>query len=255
MVGRVAFETVLLVGGLGTRLRSELGDLPKPMVDIGGQPFLERVILHLRSYQVRRFILAVGYGREAIEQYFGDGAFLDVSIEYSRETQPLGTAGAVRNTFPLLREHQVLVLNGDSFADIDYDDLLTFHRAQGGPLTLAAVYKPDCRDFGRVQIFDNRVTSFREKLHSDNTPGHINTGVYVFERGLIETIPAGIVQSLEQQVFPSLLERGGKIQAFCTDRYFMDLGTPQRLRQLRSDFLRGVIPFRCGIGLVRTRRS
>ena len=112
-------EAVLLVGGLGTRLRSELGDLPKPMVDIGGLPFLAREIVHLRRFGVRRFILAVCHARESIERYFGDGTALEVSIEYSRENEPLGTAGALRNAWPLLRGKTALVLNGDSFIDVD----------------------------------------------------------------------------------------------------------------------------------------
>src|SRR5882724_7983144 len=91
-----SLEVVLLVGGLGTRLRSELGDLPKPMVEVGGCPFLERELLHLREFGIRNVVLAVSHRREAIEERFGDGVRLGLSISYSRETQPLGTAGALR---------------------------------------------------------------------------------------------------------------------------------------------------------------
>jgi len=147
----------MLVGGLGTRLSTDLGQLPKPMVDVGGCPFLERELLHLREFGIRNIVLAVSHRREVIEERFGDGASLGMSIVYSREAQCLGTAGALRNALPLLSGDETLVLNCDSFAEIDYDDLLRFHRAHGGSLTMSAVYLPDCRDYGRLQISDGRV--------------------------------------------------------------------------------------------------
>jgi mannose-1-phosphate guanylyltransferase len=239
-----SLEVVLLVGGLGTRLSPELGQLPKPMVDVGGCPFLERELIHLREFGIRNIVLAVSHRREAIEAHFGDGASLGMSIVYSRETQRLGTAGALRNALPLLRGDEVLVLNGDSFAEVDYAELLRFHRAHGGNLTLSAVYRPDCRDYGRLQIAEERVLSFVEKQNSDSSPGYINAGVYVFRRDLIESIPAGIVESLENNFFPSLLTRRESIYAYCTQGYFVDMGTPERLQQLRADFLQGQVPLR-----------
>jgi mannose-1-phosphate guanylyltransferase len=239
-----SLEVVLLVGGLGTRLSPELGQLPKPMVDLGGCPFLERELLHLREFGIRNIVLAVSHRREVIEERFGDGASLGMSIVYSRETQRLGTAGALRNALPLLRGGEVLVLNGDSFADVDYAELLRFHRAHGGNLTMSAVYLPDCRDYGRLQISEGRVVSFVEKQSCESAPGYINAGVYVFSRDLIEDIPAGVVESLENNIFPALLARGKSIYAYCTHGYFVDMGTPQRLQQLRADFLQGLVPLR-----------
>lgn len=239
-------EVVLLVGGLGTRLSSELGDLPKPMVEVGGYPFLEHELLHLREFGIRNIVLAVSHRREAIEQRFGDGRRLDLSIAYSRETQPLGTSGALRNALPLLHGDEVLVLNGDSFAEIDYDELLRFHRSHGGKLTISALYHSDCRDYGRLRISDGQILEFVEKSHSDSSPGYINAGVYLFRRELIESIRPGVVESLENKLLPSLIARGESIYAYCTKGYFIDMGTPQRLQQLRSDYLRGVVPL-CGV--------
>jgi mannose-1-phosphate guanylyltransferase len=239
-----SLEVVLLVGGLGTRLSSELGDLPKPMVEVGGYPFLEHELLHLREFGIHKIVLAVSHRREAIEQRFADGKELDLSIAYSRETQPLGTAGALRNALALLRGDEVLVLNGDSFAEIDYDELLRFHRGHGGKLTISALYQPDCRDYGRLRISDGQILEFVEKSQGDSSPGYINAGVYVFSRELIESIRPGVVESLENRFFPSLIARGENIYTYCTQGYFIDMGTPQRLQQLRSDYLRGVIPLR-----------
>jgi mannose-1-phosphate guanylyltransferase len=237
-------EALLLVGGLGSRLRSELGYLPKPMVDVGGRPFLERLMINLRSYNIRSIVLAVSYGRELIESHFGDGAALGVSIRYSREAEPLGTGGALRNALPLLRGDHIVVVNGDSFVDVDYDDLLRFHRMHGKRLTIVAVHRSDCRDFGRLRISDNRIALFLEKDHSDPSAGYINGGAYIFDRLLVDSIPAGAVRSLEMDVFPSLLTNGECIPVYCSDRYFMDLGTPERLQQMREDFRHGLIPFR-----------
>jgi mannose-1-phosphate guanylyltransferase len=245
-----SLEVVMLVGGLGVRLSSELGGLPKPMVEVGGCPFLERELLHLREFGIRTIILAVSHRREAIEKHFGDGTSLGMSVNYSRETQPLGTAGALGNALPLVEGDEVLVLNGDSFAEVDYADLLRFHRAHGGNLTISAVYQSDCRDYGRLQISRGRVLAFVEKKHSDSSPGYINAGVYIFRRELIETIPQGVVGSLENMLFPSLLVSGKNIYAYCMKGYFVDMGTPQRLQQLRSDFVEGRVPLR-GMGPVK----
>jgi len=246
-------QTVLLVGGLGTRLRSETGDLPKAMIDVNGMPFLERILIHLRSFEIESAILAVSHGRESIETHFGDGTARGMSITYTRETQPLGTAGALRQALPLLKGGQVLVLNGDSFVDLDYRAMLRFHRARGNQLTIAAVQRSDCRDFGRLRISNSNVVAFAEKEHRDPSAGYINAGVYVFDRQLIETIPPGVVRSLEKEVFPSILSRGDCIGAYCIQNYFMDLGTPERLQQLRVDFAQGLVPLR-GVDTL-TRRS
>ena len=242
-----SLEVVLLVGGLGTRLSSEPGDLPKPMVEVGGYPFLEHELLHLREFGIRTIILAVSHRHEAIEQRFGDGTPLELSITYSRETHPLGTAGALRNALPLVYGDEVLVLNGDSFTDVDYGELLQFHRTHGGKLTMSAFHNSDCRDYGRLQISEGQVLGFVEKEHSDSSPGYINAGVYVFSRGLIQSIRPEVVASLENELFPSLIASGERIYAYCTKGYFIDMGTPQRLQKLRSDFLQGVVPLR-GVG-------
>jgi mannose-1-phosphate guanylyltransferase len=246
-------QTVLLVGGLGTRLRSETGNLPKAMIDVNGMPFLERILVHLRSSEVESAILAVSHGRESIETHFRDGAACGMSIKYSRETQPLGTAGALRQALPLLKGDQVLVLNGDSFLDLDYRAMLRFHRVRGNQLTIAAVQKFDCRDFGRLRISNDNVVAFAEKEYRDSSPGYINAGVYVFDRELIKMIQPGVVQSLEKEVFPSILSRGDCIGAYCIQSYFIDLGTPERLQQFRVDFAQGLVPLR-GLDTV-TRRS
>jgi len=220
------------------------------MVEIGDRPFLEHVLLHLREFGISTVTLAVSYRREAIEERFGDGKALGISIKYSREAQPLGTAGALRNALPIVRSEEILVLNGDSFADVDYGELLRFHGTHGQKLTVAAVYVSDRRDFGRLLISDGRVLSFLEKERLDSSPGYINAGIYVFSRQVIQSMQEGIPQSLETGFFPRLLERGERIDAYCMSGYFVDMGTPGRLRQLRSDFRQGLVPWR-GMGATK----
>jgi mannose-1-phosphate guanylyltransferase len=235
-------RALLLVGGLGTRLKSETGILPKAMIDIGGKPFLERLLLHLKSFQIESFVLAVSHGRERIEDYFGSGRGLKLSIEYSDEKELLGTAGALRQAFPLIQQDHILVLNGDSFLDVDYHAMFALHLEHENKVTLAAVRQPDCRDFGRLEVKDDTVHRFAEKNRNDASPGYINAGVYIFERSLITTIPQGIAQSLEKDTFPSILSQGGKIGAYRVHGYFADLGTPERLQKFRGDFSREAVP-------------
>jgi NDP-sugar pyrophosphorylase family protein len=237
-------QAVVLVGGLGTRLRSALGDIPKPMADVGGRPFLERLLVNLRSFNVCSVILAVSYGGDCIESHFGDGAAQGVSIKYCRERQPLGTAGGLRNALPLMRENQIVVMNGDSFVEVDYEELLRFHQMHGKRLTIVAVHRSDCRDFGRLQISGKHLTSFLEKDRANESAGYINGGIYIFDRSLVADIRTGVAQSLETEFFQSLLCNGECIPVYLVDRYFTDFGTPERLQQMREDFREGLIPFR-----------
>jgi len=237
-------DAIILVGGLGTRLRSELGPMPKAMVSIAGRPFLERLLIHLSLSNVRSIVLAVSYGRELIEGHFNDGAAFGVSIQYCREAEPLGTAGALRNALPLIQKEHVLVMNGDSFLDVNYETLLRFHENHGEELTIVGVNRADCRDFGRLQVSGRYLTSFVEKDHSDGSHGYINGGIYVFNRTLVEKILPGVVQSLETRFFPSWLAAGNRIPAYLVSQYFIDFGTPGRLTQFRQDFAQGLVPLR-----------
>jgi D-glycero-alpha-D-manno-heptose 1-phosphate guanylyltransferase len=218
-------KAVLLVGGLGTRLQSVLPSTPKPLASIGDRPFLELLVRQLRYQGIRHLVLCTGYLAHEIENELGDGSKWDATIEYSKEPHPMGTAGAVKFAEPLLREDSdFLVMNGDSFMEIDFRQLIRFHRKSRGIATMAVVRMKNERRYGNVQVTgEGRVNGFTEKREGDSS-GFVNAGIYVFDRRIFEHIPEG-PSSLERDVFPKLLDHG----VYVAEQHgvFIDIGTPE----------------------------
>ena len=218
-------KAVILVGGLGTRLRSVVTSKPKVMAPIGERSFLELLVRQLRSQGIRQLVFCTGYLADQIESKFGDGNSWDVSIEYSKEEMPLGTGGAVK----LARRHlgdapEFLVLNGDSFLEIDLLSLLAFHRQHKGAIATMAILRVESASrYGTVDADANgKVTGFAEKTGKE-VPGLINGGIYVFNQAVMQHIPEGSA-SLERDVFPRLLNQGVYTQE--QHGKFIDIGTP-----------------------------
>jgi D-glycero-alpha-D-manno-heptose 1-phosphate guanylyltransferase len=216
---------VMLVGGLGTRLQSVLPSTPKPLARVGNAPFLELLILQLRSQGIRCIVMCTGHLADQIEKEFGNGHKWGVAIRYSKEPRPLGTAGAVKFAEGYLQQFsEFLVMNGDSFLELDFRELIRFHREHGGLISMAVRAVPDAARFGTVQLdAHHRVTGFSEKTGSQ-TPGIVNGGVYVLSRGILGKIPEGS-SSFEKDVFPHLL--GSGTYAFEQHGMFIDIGTPE----------------------------
>jgi D-glycero-alpha-D-manno-heptose 1-phosphate guanylyltransferase len=216
---------VLLVGGMGTRLRSVLPSTPKPLARVGNLPFLQLLVLQLRSQGIRRIVMCTGHFADQIEEEFGDGHKWDVAIHYSKELKPLGTAGAVKLAERHLRDvSDFLVMNGDSFLELDFREFIRFHRECGGLISMAVRRVHDAARYGSVQLDANhRVLGFSEKS-GNAIPGVINGGVYVFNHSILKQIPEGS-SSLEKDIFPKLLERG--VYALDQQGIFIDIGTPE----------------------------
>jgi D-glycero-alpha-D-manno-heptose 1-phosphate guanylyltransferase len=215
---------VLLVGGLGTRLRSVVASAPKVLASVGRKSFLELLILQLRSQGIRRLVLCTGYLADQIENAFGTGQAWDVAIEYSKEAEPLGTAGALRGAERYLRDvPEFLVMNGDSFLEVDFGNLMDFHRGCQAMATMAVLRVENAGRYGTVHVDPNgRVRSFTEKAGGE-TPGLVNGGTYVFSSTIFQFIPDEPA-SLERDVFPRLLEHG--VYAREQHGIFIDIGTP-----------------------------
>jgi NDP-sugar pyrophosphorylase family protein len=195
------------------------------MAAVGDRPFLELLVRQLCYQGIRRLVMCTGYRADEIEHELGDGHSWHVAIEYSRETQPLGTAGAVKFAEPFLREvSDFLVMNGDSFMEMDFRRLICFHRESGGIASMAVFRTKNEMRYGTVQVRpDGRVSGFAEKTDSDPN-GLVNAGVYVFNRRILECIPEG-PSSLERDVFPKLLGKG--VYALEQHGVFIDIGTPE----------------------------
>jgi NDP-sugar pyrophosphorylase family protein len=215
---------VLLVGGMGTRLRPILPSMPKPLAPIGDIPFLQLLVLQLRSQGIRRLVMCTGHQADQIEEEFGGGCKWEVSIDYSRESSPLGTAGALKFAEHYLSQgSEFLVMNGDSFLELDIRQFIRFHRQQGGWASIAVRKAPDAARYGTVYLDAvNRVIRFSEK-RGIREPGVINGGIYIFNRAILELIPDG-TYSLERDLLPGLIEHG--VFAFEQKGMFIDIGTP-----------------------------
>jgi len=223
---------VILVGGLGLRLRGSVGEKPKPMAPIRDKPFLEYLITQLRRYEVGEIILAIGYRGDQIRTYFGTGSEWNVSISYSEEHKLLGTGGAVKLVENLLHDEDFLVMNGDSFLDADLRELVEQHTEREALATMALVEVDDPARYGVVEIDEEgEIMSFVEKGQSSRSI-FVNGGVYILKKKVVDHIPKG-VSSLEKDVFPSLIGKG--FYGVPTSSFFIDIGVPSDYRRLEAN--------------------
>lgn len=218
-------KAVILAGGRGTRLKSIIHDVPKPMAPVNGRPFLEFLISRLAGEGVCDIILSVGYLYEKIVEHFGDGGKFNVSITYCVEHEPLGTGGGVREALLMADSDDVIVMNGDTFSAVDMKTLVQFHKRMGVVATMVAIPVADATRYGAVNISSQGlVTEFSEKMTTCSAL--INSGCYVFNSKVLTTIPQGNV-SLEHEVLPVLV-RNGWLAAHVQDTPFIDIGVPEQ---------------------------
>lgn len=216
-------QAILLAGGLGTRLRAEVPDLPKPMAPVAGRPFLAQVLDALVDAGFEAAVLAVGYRHEAIRDHFGS-RYRGLALRYSVEASPLGTGGALRLALDQVGADPVFVLNGDTWLELDYRAMFGAHRAAGVRLTVAACEVADVSRYGSLEVVNGRIQGFREKGASG--PGLINAGSYLVSSDLIRSIPPGRPHSFEQEL---LVPRVDELRplAFVTHGRFIDIGVPE----------------------------
>ncbi|MFJ9855455.1 sugar phosphate nucleotidyltransferase [Streptomyces sp. NPDC101150] len=254
-------EAILLVGGKGTRLRPLTVHTPKPMVPAAGVPFLTHQLARARAAGVTHIVLATSYLAEVFEPYFGDGSALGLHLEYVTEEEPLGTGGAIRNVAERLHSapgDPVLIFNGDILTGLDIKALVGTHRTSGADVSLHLTRVEDPRAFGLVPTDGTgRVTAFLEKPQTPEeiVTDQINAGAYVFNRSVIDSIPAGRPVSVERETFPGLLAAGAHLQGMVDSTYWLDLGTPQAFVRGSADLVLGrapspAVPGRCGDRLV-----
>jgi NDP-sugar pyrophosphorylase family protein len=224
---------VILAGGLGTRLRPILADLPKGLAPIGDEPFLQVQIDLLRDQGACDFVLCVGHLAAHIQGRLGDGVRWGVRIRYSADGERLqGTGGALKRAERYFAP-RALVLNGDTYLAMAYERLLERHqeaRERAGVLaTLSLARAPDARRYGTVLLDAERefVTGFKEKdAATGGADRWLNAGAYVIERDLLDTIEPDVPASLERDVLPRVLAAGRKVAALKCAEPFHDIGTP-----------------------------
>jgi D-glycero-alpha-D-manno-heptose 1-phosphate guanylyltransferase len=224
-------KAIILAGGAGRRLRGIIKDVPKPMAPIGGKPFLEFLILHLIKFNIKEIILSIGYKGDMIRAYFESGEKWGAHIKYCEENEPLGTGGAIRKASEMIKDDHFIVMNGDSFLDVDFNHLISYHKNKKANATICLAYVNNTGRYGRVETDKNgEIVKFAEKGFEG--AGYINGGVYLLSNKVIHDIPDGQV-SVETEVFPMLIKRG--LYGMLVKGSFIDIGIPQDYLSLCND--------------------
>jgi mannose-1-phosphate guanylyltransferase len=219
-------KALVLAAGKGTRLRPITDYIPKPMVPLHGKPLLEWVILHLISYGIRDYVIAVSYLAEQIENYFGNGARWGIHIEYSRGESPAGKAGEVWRSRGLLEdERRFLVVPGDTICHLDYGEFMGFHERQGSMVSVALSTRYRL-EVGVAEVDSGgKITAFLEKANLDSP---VSTGSYLLETSIFPYIerfdPSRKEVDLPGDVFPVLLQEGQSIHGFICEYEWWDIG-------------------------------
>ena len=223
-------EVVILVGGLGTRLRSEVPDLPKPLAPVAGRPFLAHLLDRFAAAGLRRAILATGYRGGMIQDAIGT-RWQDMDIVYSLETERLGTGGALKQALQFLQGDAAHVVNGDTWLDYDPRALERATRERGAAIGMALAHVDDLSRFGSVDVEDGIVKRFVEK--GAQGAGWINAGAYCFLADGLAALPQPAAFSLEEDVLVPMAT-AGRVAAFRDTGAFVDIGVPEDYRRAQA---------------------
>lgn len=236
---------VVLAGGLGTRLRRVVADLPKPMASIAGTPFIAHLLRYWGAQGVGRFVLSVGYMHEKIAAYIGS-SFEGCDVEYVVEPAPLGTGGALTKCVADLRlADDFLLLNGDTYFEVELPALRSFAARANADWVLSLFNSYDNERFLPIRLDnDGRVKSLstRGPSSSSHTPGWANGGVYWINPASVVSSGSRSACSLENDLLPKTLAAGRRVFGFASSGFFIDIGVPEdfaRAQTLRA-FDRGV---------------
>ena len=217
---------IIMAGGLGVRLRPHTNTCPKPMLPVGGKPMLEHIIERAKRDGINKFLLSVHYLGETIENYFEDGKKFGVSINYLREGEPSGTAGALRLISPTPSE-PVIVTNGDVLSDLRYGDILDFHLNRKAVATMAVKPHQWQHPYGVIQLSGDQITGIDEKPIIET---HINAGVYVLSREVFNFIGKSGRYDMTT-LFSHLLADGLSVTAYPLYEQWLDVGIPDDLNR------------------------
>jgi mannose-1-phosphate guanylyltransferase len=235
-------NAIILAGGFGTRLRPLTFDIPKPLLPVGGRPFLETQFIRLKRAGIKQVILSIFHQAPAMKKALPKLRHFGLKIRLLKEARPLGTGGAIAFAWP---DHSkpCLVLNGDVLSDFDIGSLAHFHSAQNAEASLWAIEVADTSAFGVMETGPSgEVARFVEKPRpGESESKKINAGLYALSPKVLGLVPAGKAVSVEREVFPSLLQRGMRVLAFKAKKapYWNDIGTPAAYLRANLDVAEG----------------
>ncbi|MDP2385936.1 MAG: nucleotidyltransferase family protein [Bacteroidota bacterium] len=230
-------EAIILAGGFGTRLQSVISDVPKPMAPVSNEPFLNYLLSYLSHYGITKAVLSTGYLEEKIREYYQkkNNTWKNITLSYSHEKKPLGTGGAIRQAMEQCEGEYVLAVNGDSFFDVNLNDLYSKHSSHHAQHTLALRHVSNASRYGAVETKECRIVSFKEKEDTQK-PGTINGGIYILKKeDFIKATETGINFSIERDFFEKQLAQQ-HIYGFEYTGQFIDIGTPEDFIRAQDEF-------------------
>jgi D-glycero-alpha-D-manno-heptose 1-phosphate guanylyltransferase len=224
-------EAIILAGGFGTRLKSLVNDIPKPMAPVKNQPFISYIFEQLHKYKFEKVILAAGYRSEVFLSYFGT-SYKNLELIYSVEKEPLGTGGAILKASELLSSDCFLVVNGDTFFEVDFEKMeQKFMKSKSG---LMVALKPmvNFDRYGAVVASEEKIISFNEKKFCEE--GLINGGIYMVIKDWLNERAIGKVFSFEKDILENLVIKDD-ITYYISDGYFIDIGIPEDYKRASEE--------------------
>jgi NDP-sugar pyrophosphorylase family protein len=233
-------DVAILAGGLGTRLRGTIGEMPKVLAPVGGQPFLDHLLRWLAGFGARRIIMCLGFRADMVVEHLRRPVVSGLDIVTSIEPKPMGTAGALRLAAPKFSSDTVMVINGDTFVDADLPGFVAAHRRSGAAASILSTTVPSMARYGRLVVDPaGAIEGFAEKDPADTGPGPINAGIYLFNRSWLEALARGQAESLERDVFAAAAP--GSFRAVpAGDAAFIDIGTPESLAEAPAVVARAI---------------
>jgi histidinol-phosphate phosphatase family protein len=237
-------DVAILVGGMGTRLKSRTGELPKPMAPIGDEPVLGHLLNLCRKNGLRKIALLAGYGHESIQAYFGAGDRYGVELTYCIETEARGTAGALSDALPHLAP-RFMVMYGDTYASVDLRKMLDWHESKTADATLFVHPNDHPEDSDIVTVAaEGIVTGIRPYPRPDNGEylrNRVNAALYIFEKDKVASALMAVGKAdIAKHALPTLLDSGARVMAYISPEYIKDMGTPERLDKVAGDVIAGL---------------
>ena len=236
-------KIVIIAGGKGTRISSIANEIPKAMIPVNGKPVIEYQVLFAKRYGFTDFMFIIGHLGEQIESYFENGNKWDVSISYYKETQALGTAGALAYLSEDLKE-DFFVFYGDTVMDIDMERMVHYHKTNQADATLFIHPNDHPYDSDIVDVDDfGRIKKFYNKPHQTGfiSRNLVNAALFIFSPGIISFIEKGVKSNIEKDVLSKCIDKNLKVFGYISPEYIKDMGTPERYHKVCYDVISGKV--------------
>lgn len=225
-------EAIILAGGLGTRLKSVISDIPKPMAPIHGKPFLEYLLSYLVKFKIKKAVLSVGYKYQNILDHFGNN-YKGMELLYAIEDKPLGTGGGIRNAMYHINKNHFFLLNGDTFYEVDLNKLYHLHIEEKANISLSLLPMEKFSRYGSVKVNGTRITEFMPKKFTKK--GLINGGIYVVNQSVFQEYSPGNKFSFETDLLQVMCKKLN-IHGYISEAPFIDIGIPEDYEKARGYF-------------------